>query len=617
MTTSEPPKDRFCDLVMKGGIASGVVYPRAIAVLAKHYRFKNIGGTSAGAIAASVTAAAEFQRRRTGSDAGFALLADLPRQLGEPVGKHSRLLSLFQPDKPCGRLFDVLAGALNRTTTGRRLAAIVFAMILVYWPATLISLLVATGTFWFSKSVTAGALSMGIATVISIAWAVYRDVTCHVVANNYGLCKGLTTLPTEPEALTPWLHGLLQTAAGLATDGDPLTFGHLWSAPDPPVFARVPPGATPRSIDLQMFTTNLAHGRPYVLPHTDTRARLFYKRSELKEYLPFNVMNWIDAHAIAYARNAHDPEGDPDPEKAERLGLQELPSAQHFPVLLAARLSLSFPLLLAAVPLWAIDYDAKQKDRDFRRCMFSDGGISSNFPMHLFDALLPMWPTFGIQLEAKLPERANLIFLPNKCSEGYGERWNRFDDSTAADAARFGGFLMAIISSMQNWNDTTLARMAGVRDRVVRVRLIAAEGGMNLNMPDQLIEKVAERGVEAAQAIVERFVPIAGATSSDGWDEQRWIRFDVLFRALINRTPGVAAALEANIPHSTPYVALAEGAARESPPCHDKPLTGLEVDAIVRVFHEIQRGSAALTGGSALYSFEPYPASELRVRPPL
>ena len=40
------PDDRFCDLVMKGGITSGVVYPPAICALAKEYRFKNIGGTS-------------------------------------------------------------------------------------------------------------------------------------------------------------------------------------------------------------------------------------------------------------------------------------------------------------------------------------------------------------------------------------------------------------------------------------------------------------------------------------------------------------------------------------------------------------------------------------------
>jgi predicted acylesterase/phospholipase RssA len=54
--SAEAPKDRFCDLVMKGGITSGVVYPPAIFALAGQYRFKNIGGTSAGAIAAAITA---------------------------------------------------------------------------------------------------------------------------------------------------------------------------------------------------------------------------------------------------------------------------------------------------------------------------------------------------------------------------------------------------------------------------------------------------------------------------------------------------------------------------------------------------------------------------------
>ena len=38
----------LCDLVMKGGITSGVVSPKLIAELANTYRFKNIGGTSAG-----------------------------------------------------------------------------------------------------------------------------------------------------------------------------------------------------------------------------------------------------------------------------------------------------------------------------------------------------------------------------------------------------------------------------------------------------------------------------------------------------------------------------------------------------------------------------------------
>jgi predicted acylesterase/phospholipase RssA len=47
---------RFCDIVMKGGITSGVVYPLAIAILAEDFIFKNVGGTSAGAIAAAAAA---------------------------------------------------------------------------------------------------------------------------------------------------------------------------------------------------------------------------------------------------------------------------------------------------------------------------------------------------------------------------------------------------------------------------------------------------------------------------------------------------------------------------------------------------------------------------------
>ena len=49
-----------CDLIMQGGITSGVVYPGAVLKLATRYRFRSIGGTSAGAMAAAATAAAEL-----------------------------------------------------------------------------------------------------------------------------------------------------------------------------------------------------------------------------------------------------------------------------------------------------------------------------------------------------------------------------------------------------------------------------------------------------------------------------------------------------------------------------------------------------------------------------
>ena len=58
------PNDRFCDIVMEGGVTSGIIYASAVAELAKSYRFSSIGGSSIGAFAAALTAAAEYSRRR-------------------------------------------------------------------------------------------------------------------------------------------------------------------------------------------------------------------------------------------------------------------------------------------------------------------------------------------------------------------------------------------------------------------------------------------------------------------------------------------------------------------------------------------------------------------------
>ena len=52
-----------CDIVMKGGITSGVVYPLAVCELATTYRLRSVGGASAGAIAAAAAVAAEMGRR--------------------------------------------------------------------------------------------------------------------------------------------------------------------------------------------------------------------------------------------------------------------------------------------------------------------------------------------------------------------------------------------------------------------------------------------------------------------------------------------------------------------------------------------------------------------------
>jgi hypothetical protein len=69
-----------CDVVMKGGITSGVVYPLALCELAKTYSFKNIGGASAGAIGAVAAAAAEYGRTNNGTS--YAEFEQLPAWFG-------------------------------------------------------------------------------------------------------------------------------------------------------------------------------------------------------------------------------------------------------------------------------------------------------------------------------------------------------------------------------------------------------------------------------------------------------------------------------------------------------------------------------------------------------
>jgi predicted acylesterase/phospholipase RssA len=619
-----PPPDRFCDLVMKGGITSGIVYPAAIDRLRCRYRFKSIGGTSAGAIAAAATAAAEYQRRHTGSDAGFERVAKLSEELGAPTAPGvSKLLSLFQPQPGTKRLFAVLVFALNSKSTMRRWAAVLGGFLRAYWPAVVAALLIAFFVGALS-GIVAAVLAALVGSVALVGFWVYRDLTHGVVENRYGLCTGMGDEASPRPALTPWLHELIQEAAGRRATDAPLTFGDLWSAPGfPPPWLKLPEGAQPRSIDLQMFSTNLAHGRPYIFPLPEdagspalrTRERLFFKPDELKPFLPTKVLEWMVGHGRRYALEPGREGRDPPTEAA--ADLLELPPQKDFPVLLAARMSLSFPLLFSAVPLWAINHDLPRGQRTFQRCWFSDGGISSNFPMHLFDGLVPMWPTFGISLEPKIAGRDNMVFLPQQYTEGYGERWDGFDRK-GPSVARFGGFLAAIVGTMQNWNDNALSRMPGVRDRVARVRLSDDEGGLNLNMEQPIIRKVAARGAEAADALLARFAdpPVAPA-ANNGWDEHRLVRLNALLKMIEARAAGVVIGLGKECAHATDYETLVQHAAAQAADGYEQPLSAAQAESLQEVIAALRRYMAEVAPRIAVNPFIAVPKPELRVRPPL
>jgi hypothetical protein len=78
-----------------------------------------------------------------------------------------------------------------------------------------------------------------------------------------------------------------------------------------------------------------------------------------------------------------------------------LPDGDELPVLVAARMSMSFPVLFSAVPLYtrSLANPSPANEGQLQRNLFSDGGIVSNFPIHLFDDWLPKRAVFGMNLE--------------------------------------------------------------------------------------------------------------------------------------------------------------------------------------------------------------------------
>src|SRR6185503_19561958 len=123
----------------------------------------------------------------------------------------------------------------------------------------------------------------------------------------------------------------------------------------------------------------------------------------------------------------------------------------------------------------ALATGGEEKEREitaFRICWFSDGGISSNFPIHLFDAPLPLWPTFAIDLlypksddgdhiapvagQAEEQSIEASVFLPTENNQGWQRTYQSITRTSAA--GELAGFLFGIIATMQNWRDLLQSR---------------------------------------------------------------------------------------------------------------------------------------------------------------
>lgn len=586
MSTTAPPPARSCDLVMKGGITSGVVYPHAVVELSREYRFKSIGGTSAGAIAAAASAAAEYGRTSAGG--GFARLAELPGW----IGRDGNLTALFQPQQATRRLFALLLAPILHPH--RRVRALLGATLRGYWPAVLIGAapgialavsiaLAGDGAALIAIGLVAAVLLAGGGASAVLAGWLARSATRAVTANGYGLCSGMPGAgrAARRPALTPWLADLIDATAGrpVGDDAPPLTFGDLW---DGPAGAPDAGGAGPW-LRLEMITTNVTNRRAERLPWASRE--FFFDPQELRRLFPERVVRWMEDHP---------PELPSAPERARRrrLGLllmgprlRPMPDPRDLPVVVATRMSLSFPVLLSAVPLWRVDQsrtanqranaawrswareqaaagawervadavqgggawpaDAPRERPQAEQVWFSDGGVASNFPIHFFDASVPRRPTFGINLRPLHPDLREEVTLAGRPGDGLLDWFYELErrPSRLGFDSRLAQFLGGIVRTMQNRVDEAQMRVPGYRERIVHVGMSADEGGMNLAMDDDTIEALTNRGRRAAERLVEAYAVPPAEDGGVTWDLHRWIRYRSTLAATVDLLEAIDAGL--------------------------------------------------------------------------
>ncbi|MGZ5072188.1 MAG: hypothetical protein ACXWBL_03560, partial [Usitatibacter sp.] len=447
---------------------------------------------------------------------------------------HSRLFYLFEPEDATRRHFAILAATLNRPSVSSKIVHGTMALLGNFAIAALIGAIPGalllysvdrTNALWLVPAVI-GLVLVAAGAILNAARSALKSLLKALPAQEFGLSRGYRK---EDEAASPalvnWLHGYIQELSGKPSD-QPLTFGDLEKV-------TIDERQDIKGIKLRMMTTALSMGRPYSIPFTTNE--FYFLEEELARYFPPAVVAWMKANPGERTNPARD-------EAMKGFGYLPFPAHETLPVVVATRMSLSFPGLLSAVPLYrdawetraarrglmveavAPEDDASEeaaprfsKDRG-RRVVFSDGGICSNFPIHMFDSMLPGWPTFGINLRDDLAPGAERAYLPRRGGSLPPESYAIGDREAGA-----GDFIVAIVNTMQNWRDNLQRAAPGFRDRIVTVSHTPQEGGLNLDMDADAIKRMSESGTQAAEALVAGFAAPA-SFADDRWTYHRWVR---------------------------------------------------------------------------------------------
>jgi hypothetical protein len=315
---------------------------------------------------------------------------------------------------------------------------------------------------------------------------------------------------------------------------------------------------------------------------------------------------------------------------------------------------MNFPVLFQAVPLWAIDQEGgrtKLRVRDniamyapeFRKAWFADGGVTSNFPLHIFDSPIPAWPTFGVYIADASRKRGadghldlnedlqrNKYQLTEFHTSGRAERWQDISDQNTGTQERpvrtkgFIEYLGAVASSAKDWADKANLRMPGIRDRVVTVyKNGLTNGGLNLNLPGFEISKLAyDHGTQAGKALVRKFLSTEppfnpNLEGSPAWLDHRWVRFNAYLSAMKTHLRGLSLASHQAYGTSSLQVQIEQ--AQEHPPlyfekCFEPTLTSAQGKALSEALAALEKLEAALNADAVVQPYTARPQYELKAR---
>ncbi len=347
--------------------------------------------------------------------------------------------------------------------------------------------------------------------------------------------------------LSDWLSTALGDLSGLGAT-EVVRFGDLWLGQeyrDGASKARlqeVVDQPRARRINLELMTTEVVRRAPYRFPLTADAEQLYFDPADLDGIVPPHVIEAMKGHAAPMV-------GVETPFAPTPLTLYPLPAPYDLPVVFATRASLSFPGLFQAIRLYVVSRGSVPVRTEFGQTIdlaaasdvaiggpsseaavgitypadpapyaqelwFTDGGATSNFPIHMFDTPLPLWPTVGIDLgEYPLGADHQDVYLAT-------------DDGSRRDLAHpmkqsMVGFIGAIVGTALNWRDSAQLLMPAFKGRVAVVRQRSYEGGSNLFMRREDVASLALRGAVAGMRLRRRFA------DDQQWRRHQWLRVRV------------------------------------------------------------------------------------------